>query len=220
MEKTTRKTTAKGKKPRTIAKAGRVTATGKKPLRGAKRATKTGAAKLTVRVKQRTSARAVGGQSLTPGRAFPELRKQDGLGSVVAVGERVAGKWHMDVESVQIPTVWKGGSDAKTPACRSKRAVGGQRRVHAITAPFAALGHAKRLDLMIALMEGPGTYADLQKATKLKPGPLYHHVSQLRLARLILPKQRDLYELTRAGRNLMLVALALEPLLRDSKPRP
>ncbi len=226
MKKTTRRKTNVNDKPRTGGKGGRktpssrATGTGKKPPRIAKRAAKPGVRKSSVRAKQRVSTTAVGGQALTPGRAFPELRKCDGLGSMIAVGEQVGGKWHMGVETVQIPTIAERGSGAKTPSRRSARAVGGQRRLHAITAPLAALGHAKRLDLMLTLLEGSGTYGDLQKATGLKPGPLYHHVSQLRLAGLILPKQRDLYELTRAGRNLMLVALALEPLLRDSRPRP
>jgi len=73
---------------------------------------------------------------------------------------------------------------------------------------------------MVKLLEGPGTYRALQKVTKLKAGPLYHHVSQLRLAGLILPKQRDLYELTRGGRNLILTVAAVGGLIRDGRRRP
>jgi predicted transcriptional regulator len=73
---------------------------------------------------------------------------------------------------------------------------------------------------MAKLLEGPVTYRGLQKVTRLKAGPLYHHINQLRLANLILPKQRDLYELTRGGRNLILTAMAAGPLIRDKRRRP
>jgi predicted transcriptional regulator len=82
------------------------------------------------------------------------------------------------------------------------------------------MGHAQRVTLLVKLLEGPATYAALQKVTKSKVGPLYHHINQLRLAGLILPKQRDLYELTRAGRNLILTAIAAGPLLKDRRRRP
>ncbi|MCH7719364.1 MAG: winged helix-turn-helix transcriptional regulator [Planctomycetes bacterium] len=85
---------------------------------------------------------------------------------------------------------------------------------------LAAMGHPVRIKILTMLLDGPGVYRSLQKVTGLKPGPLYHHVNQLRLAGLIGPKQRDLYELTRAGRNLLMVTLALEPLLKDRRLRP
>lgn len=77
-----------------------------------------------------------------------------------------------------------------------------------------------RLKILLKLLEGPATYRGMQKTTKLKAGPLYHHINQLRLSGLILPKQRDLYELTRGGRNLMLIAMAAAPLIADSRRRP
>ncbi|MCH7595689.1 MAG: hypothetical protein IID35_03940 [Planctomycetes bacterium] len=70
------------------------------------------------------------------------------------------------------------------------------------------------------LLDGPCTYAALQKVSKLKAGPLYHHINQLRLSGLVLPKQRDLYELTRGGRNLALVAIVAGSVARDVRRRP
>ncbi len=61
---------------------------------------------------------------------------------------------------------------------------------------------------------------DQEKVTKLKAGPLYHHINQRRLAGLMLPKERDLYELTRGGRNLIVTAMALGSLVRDARRRP
>jgi len=85
---------------------------------------------------------------------------------------------------------------------------------------LAAAGHPVRAVILAKLLEGPATYQALQKATKATTGPLYHHINQLRLAGLILPKQRDLYELTRGGRNLLLAAACAEPLIKDRRRRP
>ena len=85
---------------------------------------------------------------------------------------------------------------------------------------LAAAGHLQRAALLRKLLEGPATYRALQKVTKLKAGPLYHHINQLRLAGLILPKQRDLYELTRGGRNLILAITVIGPMIRDGRRRP
>jgi hypothetical protein len=49
----------------------------------------------------------------------------------------------------------------------------------------------------------------LKARTHCKAGPLYHHIAQLRLAGLILPKQRDNYELLPLGRNAVMCALAM-----------
>jgi len=102
-------------------------------------------------------------------------------------------------------------------------AAAGRRRFRASASTcraFAAAGHPTRAKLLAKLVDGPATYRALQYATKLAAGPLYHHINQLRLAGLILPKQRDIYELTRGGRNLIVVMAAVEPLLRDGRRRP
>jgi len=85
---------------------------------------------------------------------------------------------------------------------------------------LAAAGHPVRATLLTKLLEGPATHKALQRATKATAGPLYHHINQLRLAGLILPKRRDLYELTRGGRNLVLGAACLEPMIKDRRRRP
>jgi DNA-binding HxlR family transcriptional regulator len=89
-----------------------------------------------------------------------------------------------------------------------------------LSTTLAATGHVARLTILRLLLTGPATYQAVRHATKLKPGPLYHHINQLRLAGLILPKQRDLYELTRAGRNLLLLAMAMPKLVADRRRRP
>jgi len=85
---------------------------------------------------------------------------------------------------------------------------------------LTAVASVHRVRMLAKLLEGPATYRALQKVTGLKAGPLYHHVAQLRLAGLMGPKQRDLYDLTRGGRNLALAVMNLPRLARDHRPRP
>jgi len=85
---------------------------------------------------------------------------------------------------------------------------------------LGALGHRVRTQILDILMDGPATYQTLVRATRQKAGPLYHHVNSLRLAGLVLPKQRDLYELTRGGRNLIVVGSLLARLVKDPRRRP
>lgn len=94
------------------------------------------------------------------------------------------------------------------------------RNVSILAGTLAAAGHVARLRILDLLLAGPATYRALQRCTGCKVGPLYHHVHHLRLAGLILPKERDLYDLTRGGRNVMLCARALETLALDRRPRP
>ncbi len=85
---------------------------------------------------------------------------------------------------------------------------------------LAAVGHPMRVMLLTHLLEGPAVYKSLSKVTGLGAGPLYHHINCLRLAGLIRPPQRDVYELTRCGRNVILLALALDKLGTDLRARP
>ncbi|MBI4717811.1 MAG: winged helix-turn-helix transcriptional regulator [Planctomycetes bacterium] len=85
---------------------------------------------------------------------------------------------------------------------------------------FAAAGHPQRATILRMLLDGPATYRALRRVTRAKAGPLYHHINQLRLAGLLRPKQRDLYELTRGGRNLLLVLAVAARVIRDRRRRP
>jgi DNA-binding transcriptional ArsR family regulator len=109
---------------------------------------------------------------------------------------------------------------AATGPSRGKRSGKGVRLSTRACDAFAAIGHPMRARILAKLTEGPATYRDLERVTRLKAGPMYHHINQLRLAGLILPKQRDLYELTRGGRNLLAVAMAAAPMLSDRRRRP
>lgn len=143
-------------------------------------------------------------------KAFAKLRTADGCGAFLLVGEHVEGRWDAKQAVVELPSRGRKTVSGKYAASQLDKIVRG----------FAAMGHADRVKMMRKLLDGPATYRALQRTSGLKAGPLYHHINQLRLAGLILPKQRDLYELTRGGRNLVLVAIAAAGLINDTRRRP
>ena len=144
---------------------------------------------------------------------YARLRRGGGMGASVTVVEGAGEAWDQRGESCEVVATKTGGLSA--------RAVGRLKRVLPRMAPtLAAVGHADRARIVAKLLEGPATYRALQNLTKMKAGPLYYHLGELRSVGLILPKQRDLYELTRGGRNLALVMVAAESLVRDRRRRP
>ena len=146
-------------------------------------------------------------------RTFPGLKGRDGCGAALLIVECAGAECDSVASNWEVPAALKDGGGGGAVG-RATRMLAGTSRA------LAAVGHVQRMKLMGKLLEGPATYQALQRVTKLKAGPLYHHINQLRLAGLILPKQRDLYELTRGGRNLILGAVALGRLVRDTRRRP
>ncbi len=153
-----------------------------------------------------------GGRSLRA--SCPALRRSDGCGVSLQVAERSGQLWDEVGGACQV-AVDSGKGTGTVSVGGRKRRIGPR-----TCAAFAAVGHKVRATLMLQMLSAPATYRTLQKATRLEAGPLYHHVNQLRLAGLVMPKQRDLYELTRGGRNLILTAMAAESLIRDTRRRP
>ena len=156
--------------------------------------------------------------------ALPAVRRRQGVGMgvVIAVAEGVGNHWDIgcaiaDGTAVGGRATRRGGTTAMS---QPQPAVAKLGRVSDLARLLSTLGSRHRVKILAKLLEGPATYRAIQKATGLQAGPLYYHVTQLRLAKLIGPKERDLYELTRGGRNLVLVALTLPALVRDARPRP
>ncbi len=84
---------------------------------------------------------------------------------------------------------------------------------------LAAVGHPVRLKLLIHLLGGPAVYRDLCRVSGTASGPLYFHLNRLRLLDLVRAVERDLYELTVTGRNLIAAVLAATRLARASAAR-
>lgn len=85
---------------------------------------------------------------------------------------------------------------------------------------LASMSNPHRLVILHRLLQGSATYRQLQATCKLKAGPLYHHVSSLRLAGLVGPKTRDCYELTEVGLRLTLLSVLVPKLARAKGKRP
>ncbi|MCP4250511.1 MAG: winged helix-turn-helix transcriptional regulator [bacterium] len=154
-------------------------------------------------------------------KAFPNLRRKGGGGFGVLVGvvEGHGAAW--DAAGILDDRTVGGGRGSSGGGQPRPRRWGTSKAQRARLAEvMAAVGSGHRMQILVKLLEGPATYRSLQKNTRLKSGPLYHHIAQLRLAGLVGPKCRDLYELTRGGRNLVLVVLTLPRLIQDRRPRP
>lgn len=143
-----------------------------------------------------------------------------GLGAFVAVAEAVGEA--VDVRAGRVSEFAAGAPARRRPVATIEKAARrlGARGATSLAEVLAAVGSPHRLAMLCQLLEGPATYQSLRRRVRLQAGPLYHHINQLRSARLIGPKVRDTYSLTRAGRNVVLILLSLSPLLRDARPRP
>ena len=156
--------------------------------------------------------RAIGG----PRHPFPGLRKTSGLGVAISIVENA----DESLDVVEASGEWPSPTDAKRAGPGKKNTSGRPRLNKRVCVAMAAAGHEVRGKLMLKWLDGPATDLALKRVTKLEAGPLYHHINQLRLAGLILPKQRDLYELTRGGRNLILAMMVLDRAVHDRRRRP
>ncbi len=111
----------------------------------------------------------------------------------------------------------KNGSVSETAAQAARRMVRRADRTE-IASLMTGLANPHRLAILHNLLQGPANYRHLRSATQLKAGPLYHHISELRLAGLIGPKARDTYELTELGNRLTVLSVLL-PKLARAKPQ-
>lgn len=91
--------------------------------------------------------------------------------------------------------------------------------VEALSGILGAVGNPHRLRILLELLAGPTTYQGMKDTIGLKAGPFYHHINHLRLAGLISGKSRDLYMLTKSGRNVILASIAMSDLTNDPAPR-
>jgi DNA-binding HxlR family transcriptional regulator len=105
----------------------------------------------------------------------------------------------------RVPASWSLERRREVLGARLRRSV----RVGRTARILGVLGSRHRLRILGALAGGGATYRGLVKTTGLAAGPLYHHVNQLRLAGLVRPKERDLYEITPKGTRCLLMAVAM-----------
>jgi len=74
---------------------------------------------------------------------------------------------------------------------------------------LAAFGQRRRLRISRAILSGANTHHELARVSGLAPGPLYHHIKTLERAGMLVVVERNRYDLTAFGRDLLLVATML-----------
>ncbi|GMV98120.1 MAG: hypothetical protein AMXMBFR83_24730 [Phycisphaerae bacterium] len=107
------------------------------------------------------------------------------------------------------PRKTRGGGPGRSRRGGGKAGRAGRFRPEGLARLLGALAHVKRLQILVKLLEGLSDHRTLAKLTRLKAGPLYHHLRELRLAGLIGPKVRDQYVITSSGRRVTRAAMAL-----------
>jgi len=74
---------------------------------------------------------------------------------------------------------------------------------------LAAFGQRRRLQISRAILAGANTHIQLAKASGLAAGPLYHHIRALERAGILVVVERNRYDLTAFGRDLLLATTVL-----------
>ena len=139
---------------------------------------------------------------------FRKLKSADGQAVVLILGERRQGKLRTRRQLLEL-------APSSGPAARRRKPPPAREAVRRarLASICAGLGHRARLEIVAALLHGAATYRELVELTGAKPGPLYHHLSQLRLAGLLQASARDRYVLTETGKKAGLTCLALGKLI-------
>lgn len=132
---------------------------------------------------------------------FPRLGEHGarfGVGVLVAVAE-VAGRK---------PEVRQSRREAfeSAPGRRPRERLLRTVDVAELARALGGLAHAQRVRIACAILSGANTHHGLEKATGLRPGPLYHHLRALERAGLLTCVDRNRYDLSGRGRDLLLVA--------------
>lgn len=174
--------------------------------------------------KNKTSRRKAGKSPRRRGVGISTTRKRSsknrlgtGFACSISIVQAVEGKGRevsTSVESMISERRGGGPRERSTAATAARNLVKGL-NLETIAASLGSLASTHRLTIVHRLMEGPAGYGQLREATKLQAGPLYHHIGFLRLAGVVGPKSRDVYELTESGRRLALLSVLVPKLLRS-----
>ncbi len=149
--------------------------------------------------------------------SFPNVARAQGLGARIIVVMRTGRGWDVTDH------VWERIGGAKTqsrkaPSRRTRSKSSEKLRAETIQA-LGAAAHRQRVRILCRLLDGSASYADLEQVTGAHAGPLYHHINQLRMSGLLLPKERNVYDLTVTGQRLIAGLHALDGALDAARRR-
>lgn len=146
----------------------------------------------------------------------PSKRPPSSIGMAVELAIRSFDGVNRDEKSVEIADSLrrpKGSGGNGFPLLKDRemlaRRVARSAKPESLSRLLAPLAHPQRIRILLKLLGGEATHQLLSKATKLKAGPLYHHLRELRAAGFIGPKVRDVYTLSLKGRRAILATLAV-----------
>ncbi|MBN1344789.1 MAG: winged helix-turn-helix transcriptional regulator [Phycisphaerae bacterium] len=107
----------------------------------------------------------------------------------------------------------------RRPAQRPRHKLVEETPDEALAKLLCAFAHPQRVAIIKAIFTGAGTYADLRERVGLKAGPMYHHLRELKLAGVLADGPRDVYRLTRQGKDALILACSLATLHDRNRAR-
>jgi len=153
--------------------------------------------------KRRSNRRAArrGGGDARPfdaAKLFPRLARRGpafGIGVLFAIAESSGGKPALRLVRRE--------SFSKRPGGRNRSKLLDSVNESALARALAGLGQRRRVAVLRAILSGANTHAALRQATRLDAGPLYHHLRSLERAELVRFVERNRYDVTPFGRDLI-----------------
>ena len=137
-------------------------------------------------------------------RLFPNLaaaENQYGVAVLVAIAERwgAEGELHCTRQEALFPR----------PGLPPKTALLDRARPEVLARMLSGFAHPDRIRLARAVLTGANTHHLLADASRLKTGPLYHHLRELERAGLLARTARNAYAITDFGRIALFVTAVL-----------
>ncbi len=132
-------------------------------------------------------------------RCFPALdarRGRYGAAVLVAVVEAAGGRPNVRVRRRE--------SIARGPGGRPRQRLLESVSDGSMGLVLVGLAQRQRIRIARAILSGANTHAGLSRAVRLAPGPLYHHLRTLERGGLVAFVERNRYDLTPMGRDLLL----------------
>lgn len=163
-----------------------------------------------------------GKRKQTPKPGVPRAKRRPlratGWDCSIRIDHAIKGERHrIQMQLASLVPDTKNGNTVGEPIAKAARKLVQRVNPQEIASLMASMASVHRIVILHRLLQGSAGYKELQRASKLKAGPLYHHVASLRLAGLIGPKARDTYELTELGVRLAVLTAMIPKLVRAKR---
>ncbi len=141
-------------------------------------------------------------------------RRKRGAGRPQAGGQAYGLSVHVEIEERSGPgrirvRGLKAGGFVRRPGERPRLRLLAQADLPLCARRLACLAHPRRLAIARAVLSGADTHHALSRAVGIRTGPLYFHLRHLEREGLLTVHQRERYELTPLGRDLVWIAFGV-----------